>query len=115
MVLYHATFEPWVQSIVEKGLIPRFHKVWEDCEEGIFLANDPYEAESYCEIAENEDIPEDWLDDIVVFVIDISKLDPALLGVDPHNIIVISPCEPVHTWIYRGIIPTDAIKKLDIH
>jgi hypothetical protein len=100
-ILYHATFGELIPSIAEKGLIPRFHEVWEDCEWGIYLASCPYLAESYCETAES--VPEEWLDDIVVLRINVEGLD---LEPDPHQ-------EGDFTNLYKGEIPKEAILNLD--
>lgn len=112
-LLYHATFGNRVASILEKGLIPRFMPLWDNCQSGVYLADDNYAAESFCE-AVIDDLPEDTeedIDDIVVFVIDTSKLELPKFECDPHVFLGVG--EQNHTWIYRGAIPLSAIVNLD--
>ena len=106
-ILYHATYRQYVPSIFKKGLIPRFHVVWEDCETGIYLANDPHEAISYAETTDNPNIHLEYLDDIVVFSIDITKLDKSKIAVDPHVQWGENP-NGVSTWIYKTTVPPTA-------
>lgn len=76
--LYHATYGPNIKSIMKYGLIPNIEeKIWEDSDDYVYLANDPYVAESYAETAldENENLPEELYDDIVILEIDTSGLD----------------------------------------
>jgi len=109
--LYHATYRVNVNSIFQQGLIPRYICVWKECENGVYLANDPYEAASYPEIAdENEDIPDEWLENIAVLQIDTMYLDIALLERDPHRIW--EKTENPTCWIYRGSIPSEALTLL---
>ena len=105
MLLYHATYGPLIPSIKEKGLIPRFFEAWKDIQWGIYLANNQEEARSYCECADNEEvIPDEWLDDIVVLEIDQDKLDQTKLLVDPN---VKTDHKHFSTYIYKGVIPTN--------
>jgi len=95
---------------MEQGLIPRYICVWEDCDSGVFLSDDPNEARSYPEAAdENEDIPEEWYDDIVIFAVNSLYLNKTLLETDPHIYWTENP-QNISSWIYRGFIPPEAIK-----
>jgi hypothetical protein len=113
-ILYHATYRAYVSSILEHGLIPRYHCTWADCEYGVYLATEPFEAMSYPETADNPDIPNDYFDEdqIVVFAIDISKLDKTKLVPDP-NVIYAGDPKNRSTWMYRDIIPNAAFLNAD--
>tara|TARA_B100000287_G_scaffold55118_1_gene48381 strand:+ start:191 stop:577 length:387 start_codon:yes stop_codon:yes gene_type:complete len=105
-VLYHATYKKLLPSIKEKGLDTRkVQLAWEDSEPGVvYLANDPYVAESYAETSEN--VPEEWLDEIVLLKILSKDLDLSKLYQDRN---VRSDEEP-STFEYHEIIPWEIIK-----
>jgi hypothetical protein len=105
-VLYHATYKELLPSIKEKGLDTRKAKLaWEDSEPGVvYLANDPYVAESYAETSEN--VPEEWLDEIILLKILSKDLDLSKLYQDRN---VRSDEEP-STFEYHGVIPWEIIK-----
>lgn len=103
-LLYHATYGAYLASIKQKGLIPRYHCVWKDCQYGIYLASDEEEAISYPETTDNPDIPDEYLDDIIVFEIKTSDLNLSKLSPDPHVIWGENPLD-YSTWIYRDSIP----------
>lgn len=110
-ILYHATYRANVESILEQGLIPRYICVWENCENGVYLAKSPDQAEAFPETAdENEDIPEEWLNDIAVFQVDVLHLDKTLLEADPN--IIWDTTEKVDCWIYKDQIPPQALSLL---
>lgn len=98
---YHATYKPRLKSILKKGLVPDFKKKnWEDSEDFVYLDTDYHCAVSFCEVS--EEVPEDWLDEIVVVKIDASKLDKSKIKIDP-NILGVE-----HTaFIYDGVISPD--------
>lgn len=103
--LYHATFKPLLDSIRQHGLGGNGseQKRYTDSKHGIvYLANDPDVAESYAEVA--EDIPDDWLDEIVILKINVSKLDQSKLSRD-RNVI-----GGDDTFEYSGVIPYSAIE-----
>ena len=106
--LYHATYEPLLPSIKKTGLnTSKAKKAWEDSEAGVvYLANDPYVAESYAETSEMVD--EDWLDQIVILKVDSKDLDLSKLQ-DDRNV---RSDEPSDTFEYHGVIPW---KKLKVH
>lgn len=106
--LYHATYEPLLPSIKKTGLnTSKAKKAWEDSEAGVvYLANDPYVAESYAETSEMVD--EDWLDQIVILKVDSKDLDLSKLK-DDRNV---RSDEPSDTFEYHGVIPW---KKLKVH
>ena len=100
MKLYHATYEDLIPSIERFGLGGKSSGYeWEDSKKGVvYLATDPEIAISYAET--NEEVPEDWLDNIVVFEVDSDKLDSYKLNVD-QNV----QDNDGSTYEYHGIIP----------
>lgn len=102
--LYHATYKPLLPSIKKNGLNSSIaKKSWPDSKTGvIYLAKDPHVAESYAETSDYVD--EDWLDEIIVLKIQISKLDQSKLKKD-ENV----RNDSNDTLEYHGIIPFDAI------
>ena len=102
--LYHATYKPLLKKIKEKGLDTKdSRKAWEDSIPGyVYLALDPYVAESYAE--ESEMVPESWLDNIIILKIDTNKLDKSKLFTDQN----VQDNEG-DTLEYRGVIPWEAL------
>ena len=102
--LYHATYKPLLKKIKERGLdTSDSKKAWDDSISGyVYLALDPYVAESYAE--ESEMVPESWLDNIVILKVDTSKLDKSKLFVDQN----VQDNEG-DTLEYRGVIPWEAL------
>ena len=116
--LYHATFGANKEAIEYQGLKPG-NKVdmacYPDSEYGVYLTDDIQSAISFVESAENENIPEDWFGDIVVFQVDTTKLDKRKFKKDPHmnwsgeydqegNEVQMPEC-----YLYIGKIPPNAI------
>ncbi len=102
--LYHATYKPLLKKIKEKGLdTSDSKKAWDDSVTGyVYLALDPYVAESYAE--ESEMVPESWLDSIIILKIDTGKLDKSKLFTDQN----VQDNEG-DTLEYRGVIPWEAL------
>ena len=102
--LYHATYKPLLKKIKEKGLdTSDSKKAWDDSVSGyVYLALDPYVAESYAE--ESEMVPESWLDNIIILKIDTNKIDKSKLFVDQN----VQDNEG-DTLEYRGTIPWEAL------
>jgi len=102
-VLYHATYGAFVDSIMKNGLGGAgAQQQWEDSKPGyVYLARDPEVAESHAEA--NEEVPDEYIDDIVVFAIDTSKLDMDKLDDDPNIM------DDDSTLAYKGVIPTSAL------
>jgi len=105
---YHATYRPLLKKIKEKGLDTRdSKKAWDDSVSGyVYLAKDLDVAASYAESSET--VPDSWLDQIIILTIDASKLDPNKLF-DDENV----RNESTDTVEYRGVIPFDAIVKVE--
>lgn len=110
--LYHATYTPFLDSIKSNGLGNTKNKMWTDSVNGVvYLANDPWVAESYAEesewVYEQED-PDTYLDNIVILEINTSKLNKNKLKVDKN--VLLDDEEENATWEYHGIIPWEACK-----
>lgn len=105
--LYHATYEPFLNSIEENGLGATENKMWEDSKPGIvYLATDPWVAESYAETSELAD--SELLDNIIILEVDTSKLDINKLAIDRN--VLLDEDEESATLEYYGIIPWEACK-----
>jgi hypothetical protein len=103
--LYHATYQLALDSILEYGLganPPEKINAWEGLSKPyVYLASTEGMAESYAEAADNPNLPEEWLYEIVVLEIKVSDLDLSLLDFDDNNQME----EPDRTFKYKGIIP----------
>lgn len=115
MKLYHATYKQFLPSIMLKGLGNTRRKMWEDSKRGVvYLASDPWEAESYAEESEwvdDRENPDWYLDNIIILEIDTAKLNSSKLFKD-ENVLVDADDENT-TWEYHGIIPWHACKIFD--
>ncbi len=101
-MLYHATYKPFLDSIMKNGLGGKGAQAqWEDSKPGyVYLAKDPEVARSHAEA--NEEVPDEYIDDIVVLSIDASQLDQNNLENDPNV------QDDDSTLAYKGIIPSTA-------
>jgi len=108
--LYHATYKQFLKSIQQKGLGNTKRKMWTDSVRGVvYLANDPWVAESYAEESEwvdERDDPDAYLENIIILEIDTTKLDASKFEVDKN--VILEPDEENSTWEYHGIIPWEA-------
>ena len=112
--LYHATYLPYLEEIKKSGYIkPGIHKNWDVSENFIYLTRDPDDAYNWAETA--EDVPEEYLDQIVVLKIDPKYLDIDKLDIDYNQAYSydgdIDPDYP-ETWVqfeYDEEIPAKAI------
>ena len=108
--LYHATYGPLINSILNTGLGGDRDTVWEDSVRGtVYLAMDPGVAESY---AEASDMGWDRFEtdeglDIVTLEIDTRLLDKDKFRID-QNVLD----NEGDTLEYMGIIPVEALKIL---
>lgn len=102
-MLYHATYRPLLNTIKQEGLGGQSSKpIWPDSKKGVtYLALDPEVAISYAE--SSDDVPEEWLDEIVLLKIDKTKLDPRNLLSDKNVI------DGDSTLEYHGVIPPSLI------
>lgn len=113
-LLYHATFYELVSDILDDGILPGGKDIqnYEGNESGVYLTPDKELAISMVETTENENIPEEWLDEIVVLTIDLHKIDnKKLFEKDPHW----NPSgkDAVKSFLYREIIHPSAILKIE--
>ena len=110
--LYHATYKQFLKSIQQKGLGSTRRKMWSDSKTGVvYLADNPWVAESYAETAEwpeEREDPDAYYENIIILEIDTSKLDHSKIKVDPN--VLLDEGEENATWEYHGIIPWDVIK-----
>jgi hypothetical protein len=113
--LYHATYRQFLNSIKKKGLGNTKKKMWSDSKPGVvYLADDPWVAESYAEESEYIDSvedPDDYLDNIIILEVDTSKLDTSKLYIDEN--VLLDADEENSTWEYHDVIPWEAIKIFD--
>lgn len=109
--LYHATFGPYLASVLRWGLggAPSMPSPnWEDSEPGVvYLAASLEVARSYAEATDA--VPEDWLDHIVVLEVDARLLQPEQLMADPN----VRDDAPGQTFVYRGIIQDQALRLVE--
>jgi hypothetical protein len=113
--LYHATYRPLLRSIKKHGIVPGGKRIknFDWSKNFVYLAEQPENAISFVEVAENDDIPEDWIDDIVVLEVDVSKLDLTKMTPDENwNPDVSDEEVGYRSFQYDDIIPTEAIKVL---
>ena len=101
-MLYHATYKPFLNSIMKNGLGGSGAQTqWEDSKPGyVYLAKNPEVAVSHAEA--NEEVPDEYIDDIVVLSINASQLDQDNLE-DDSNVM-----DDDSTLAYKGIIPSSA-------
>lgn len=113
--LYHATYKPYLEEIRKSGSIsPSVHSNWDISDNSlIYLSRDPDDAASFAETSDN--IPEDYLDQIVVLKIDPEYLDFKEIDIDHNQYYSYEDSVDVEdpsTWIdfeYEGKIPLKAI------
>ena len=80
---YHATYRPLMDNIIKKGLGATAKTNWEDSKPGVvYLASDRNVAESYAETSDN--VPDEWLDDIIIIKIPSSSLDKSKIFKDEN-------------------------------
>jgi len=105
--LYHATFRPYLKSILATGLGGPGKTNWEDSVSGVvYLATSPEVAESYAETSEM--VPEEYLDEIVIIRVDTRLLDEEKISLDKNVL-----DNAGDTLEYEGIIPLDAMEILN--
>ena len=120
--LYHATYKPYWEEIKKSGFIlPGKHSNWSDIFKTyryIYLSTDYDNAYSYAKTAEN--VPKEYLNQIVVLEIDADKLDVDSLSADENQIYDSvndegRSIEDPLTWVeleYDKPIPISAVRKV---
>jgi len=106
-ILYHATYKPLLNKIKEQGLdTTKSKKAWEDSKPGlVYLARDIDVAGSYAESSDM--VPDNYLDNIIILHIDVTKLDSKKLSIDKNV-----QDNTGDTLEYNGVIPWSAIIKV---
>lgn len=108
-ILYHATYREYLDSIMGSGLGASNNKNWSESNRGVvYLALDPYVAESYAEAAEEEDVPSRFIDNIVILEVDTNGLDQNKFFVDKN--VLLDPEDQGTTFEYHGVIPASNLK-----
>lgn len=113
--LYHGTFRPLLDEILTDGIIPggKDTQNFDWAGKFVYLAETAGNAISFVEVSENEDIPEEWFDDIIVLEIDVSKLDLTKMSPDENwNPSTGEGDEGYRSFQYGGIISPDSITVL---
>lgn len=126
--LYHATASSYIRSIKKLGLGGKVPKrrfwdyngtVYEQQAQGVFLAQDEYQAESFLEASDEFNDYCDWYEErydneveIVVFEIPIECLDLNLLSIDTN---LNANSDDELTFFYNGVIPYSDIKRLNLY
>lgn len=107
--LFHATYAPLLPSIIEYGLGGQGARPnWPDSAQGmVYLALSKEIAISYAETP--DEVPEDWLDQIVLIGIDRVSLDADFLEADANV-----QGDPM-TLQYLGVIPFSACRVIQGH
>jgi len=101
--LYHATFKTYLPSIQKHGLTGKTeNKNYSDSKNVVYLATTKEVAESYADTT--EEVPEEWLDQIVILEIYTKDLDILKLTND-RNV----RNEDKSTFEYDGTIPWKVI------
>lgn len=103
--LYHATYEPYYNTIKSEGLRGGKNKNYEDSSPNkVYLSRDPENARSYAETSDI--VPEDYLDKIKVLKIATKDLDKSKLKLD-KNIID----NAGDTLEYHGVIKPNSFEE----
>ena len=114
-ILYHATFKPLLKSIKKNGL-GNYDYIkyinWENNNRGVWLHRNTEEAKDYVETSENENIPEEWFDQIIAIPIKTINLDLKLLIPDPeleanrlyNDSSFKNDADSYDSFLYKGII-----------
>ena len=113
MPYYHATFRKHIPSILKHGLGGRVtEQNWDGCEPGVYLAAEPEVCifvmlDQYYQFGHPDSVPRDHLAEIVVIVIDDSRVQPAKLGPDPL-------IKRRDVWLYDGVIDVTSMPVVDL-
>lgn len=108
MPFFHATFRKHVPSILRHGLGAQAGEPnWPGIEPGVYLSELPAVSllvmvEQYCRFGDPGSVPRDHFENVVVFVIDDSRVDRSKLVPDP-----LIENHPVHRFL--GIIDVTAM------
>lgn len=113
MPYYHATYRDRIPSILTSGLGGEgMDANWPGADRGVYLAEDPTHAvfvmvDWFMQTAEFSHSPKDFIDSLVIILIDDSRVPRQRLGPDPS----------IHidgVWLYRGIIDVRNMPVLEL-
>jgi hypothetical protein len=110
-ILYHATYMPHLKSIKRHGLGGAVRcRNYEISDRGVvYLARSAEIAASYAETSDI--VPKEWLDEIIVFAINIRSLAPRNIYPDRNNLLEFEAGRA--TYEYRGVIPFAKLKTVE--
>ena len=123
-LLYHATFKALMPSIKKSGIISgdsKYRNIGGN-EIGVYLGDSPEYAASMVEVSENDNIPKEWFDEIVILTIDTSKLNLSKFDSDLNALPpvwqdeyddTVPLDEDIYSFIYRGNIPFSAVVNIN--
>jgi hypothetical protein len=96
--LFHATYLPLKKKIEKEGLVLGKNKNWEFSDLGVYFDRTYEGAEAFAE--ESDIVPEDWIDNIIVFKVFTKDLILDKLEYDPN--VIIEDGEQPYSFIYKG-------------
>ena len=98
-----------LKKIKEFGLdSSRGRQLWDDSVKGYtYLSDDKDYAASFAESTDAE-IPDSWIDNIIILTIDTNRIDKEKLFIDANN-----TDEQNSTFEYHGVIPFSSIVKVE--
>jgi len=108
MRLYHATYRACIDSIKQRGLTrdKTNIKAWPDCSSDyIYLTTDADAAIAFAE--GSEAVPEGWINEIILLVVDMKALDWAKFSLDDNLL----DDTRLNTYQYAGDIPASAVRQ----
>ena len=123
-LLYHATFKALMPSIKKNRIISgdsKYRNIGGN-EIGVYLGDSPEYAASMVEVSENDNIPKEWFDEIVILTIDTSKLNLSKFDSDLNALPpvwqdeyddTVPLDEDIYSFIYRDNIPFSAVVNIN--
>lgn len=100
--LYHSTYRQLIPSIKRQGLNPNISKKsWSFSGNYVYLSPDKDVAESYAETSDN--VPEEYLDNIITLRVNRKDLNKNSLSVDENN-------KSKDTLQYSEVIPWNKLE-----
>lgn len=110
MILYHATYGCYLDSIMTYGLTVGNKPNWfDDGPLAIWLSDDPEFGRSFCESSDANHVTDEMVDDIVVLIVDCNGLT---LEPDPYYDET-NAVDGVMSYIHIGNISPDRITILE--
>ena len=104
-MLYHATYKAHLASIKKNGICPQKKHNYDECMENVvYLAYDKDVARSYAETS--DEVPEEWLDNIVILEVDSKGLDITKFQKDLNLL----DGGEITSVAYKGSIPFELCK-----